>query len=38
VMRAAEYPLQGDDLLQLTAEHVALLSRLGQPHREVAHV
>ena len=38
VMRAAEYPLQGDDLLQLTTEHVALLSRLGQPHREVAHV
>ncbi|MFI8740937.1 TIM barrel protein [Stutzerimonas zhaodongensis] len=38
VMRAAEYPLQGDDLLQLTSEHVALLSRLGQPHREAAHV
>ncbi|KRW71379.1 AP endonuclease [Pseudomonas sp. TTU2014-105ASC] len=38
VMRAAEYPLQGDDLLQLTAEHVAVLSGLGQPHREVAHV
>ena len=38
VMRAAEYPLQGDDLLQLTSEHVALLSRLGQPHQEPAHV
>ncbi|WHS57901.1 AP endonuclease [Pseudomonas sp. G2-4] len=38
VMRAAEYPLQGDDLLQLTAEHVATLARLGQPRREPAHV
>ncbi len=38
VMRAAEYPLQGDDLLQLTTDHVAVLSRLGQPHREAAHV
>lgn len=37
VMRAAEYPLQGDDLLQLTAEHVALLSRLRQSRREIAH-
>ncbi|QXI55725.1 sugar phosphate isomerase/epimerase family protein [Pseudomonas alvandae] len=37
VMRAAEYPLQGDDLLQLTAEHVAILSRLGQSRREAAH-
>ena len=38
VMRAAEYPLQSNDLLQLTAEHVALLYRLGQPQRKVAHV
>ena len=38
VMRAAEYPLQGDDLLQLTAEHVATLARLGQSRREPAHV
>jgi hypothetical protein len=37
VMRAAEYPLQGDDLAQLTAEHVAILSRLGQSRRETAH-
>jgi len=37
VMRAAEYPLQGDDLAQLTAEHVATLSRLGQSRRESAH-
>lgn len=38
VMRAAEYPLQGDDLQQLTTEHVAILASLGQTHREVAHV
>lgn len=38
VMRAAEYPLQGDDLVQLTTEHVAVLSCLGQPQRENAHV
>ncbi|WP_053145283.1 sugar phosphate isomerase/epimerase [Pseudomonas sp. P97.38] len=37
VMRAAEYPLQGDDLLQLTTEHVAALAGLGQPRREPAH-
>ncbi|CAH0147731.1 sugar phosphate isomerase/epimerase family protein [Pseudomonas brassicacearum] len=37
VMRAAEYPLQGDDLLQLTTGHVATLSRLGQSYREPAH-
>ncbi|SCZ32338.1 MULTISPECIES: sugar phosphate isomerase/epimerase [unclassified Pseudomonas] len=37
VMRAAEYPLQGEDLLQLTAEHVATLARLGQLRREPAH-
>jgi sugar phosphate isomerase/epimerase len=38
VMRAAEYPLQGEDLLQLTTEHVATLARLGQPRLERAHV
>lgn len=38
VMRAAEYPLQGDDLVQLTAKHVAVLSCLGQPQLESAHV
>ena len=37
VMRAAEYPLQGDDLLQLTAGHVATLAHLGQSRREPAH-
>ncbi|WP_438298727.1 sugar phosphate isomerase/epimerase family protein [Pseudomonas sp. NMS19W] len=38
VMRAAEYPLQGDDLVQLTTEHVAALARLGQSCLEPAHV
>ena len=38
VMRAAEYPLQGDDLLQLTTEHVATLARLGHTRLESAHV
>jgi sugar phosphate isomerase/epimerase len=38
VMRAAEYPLQGDDLLRLTTEHVATLARLGQTRLESAHV
>jgi sugar phosphate isomerase/epimerase len=38
VMRAAEYPLQGEDLVQLTAEHVAALAHLGQSQRESAHV
>ncbi|MGH8385782.1 MAG: sugar phosphate isomerase/epimerase family protein [Pseudomonas sp.] len=38
VMRAAEYPLQGDDLVQLTTEHVTALARLGQSQRESAHV
>ena len=36
--RAAEYPLQADDLQQLTFEHVALLAQLGQAEREHAHV
>lgn len=38
IMRAAEYPLQGDDLVQLTTEHVATLARLGQSRLESAHV
>jgi sugar phosphate isomerase/epimerase len=38
VMRAAEYPLQGDDLVQLTTEHVAALAHLGQARLENAHV
>ncbi|NUU37281.1 sugar phosphate isomerase/epimerase [Pseudomonas sp. C2B4] len=38
VMRAAEYPLQGDDLVQLTTEHVGVLARLGQSRLESAHV
>lgn len=38
VMRAAEYPLQGDDLVQLTTEHVATLARLGHTRLECAHV
>ncbi|MFJ2364720.1 sugar phosphate isomerase/epimerase family protein [Pseudomonas sp. NPDC087697] len=38
VMRAVEYPLQGEDLVQLTAEHVATLARLGQARLESAHV
>ncbi|MFJ3373314.1 sugar phosphate isomerase/epimerase family protein [Pseudomonas sp. NPDC086112] len=38
VMRAAEYPLQGDDLVQLTTEHVAALARLGQHRQEPVHV
>lgn len=38
VMRAAEYPLQGDDLIQLTTEHVATLAHLGHARLESAHV
>lgn len=37
VMRAVEYPLQGDDLVQLTREHVAVLAHLGQTRPESAH-
>ena len=36
--RAVEYPLQGDDLLQVSAEQVGLLARLGQLRLEPAHV
>ncbi|WP_445178275.1 sugar phosphate isomerase/epimerase family protein [Pseudomonas sp. McL0111] len=38
VMRAAEYPLQGEDLVALTTEHVAVLARLGQSRLETVHV
>ena len=38
VMRAVEYPLQGDDLVQLTRAHVIALSSLGQTRLEHAHV
>jgi sugar phosphate isomerase/epimerase len=38
IPRAAEYPLQADDLLQLTTEHVAILAQLGQSQLESAHV
>ena len=38
VMRAVEYPLQGDDLVQLTRAHVTALSSLGQTRLEHAHV
>ena len=38
VMRAAEYPLQGEDLVQRTTEHVAALAHLGQSQRESSHV
>jgi len=38
VMRAAEYPLQGNDLVQLTTEHVAALARIGQTRLEPAYV
>ena len=37
VMRAAEYPLQGDDLLLLTRAHVSDLARLGHTRLENAH-
>ncbi|CAI8789993.1 AP_endonuc_2 domain-containing protein [Pseudomonas sp. IT-P12] len=37
VMRAAEYPLQGEDLLQLTRAHVSDLARLGHTRLENAH-
>lgn len=38
VMRAVEYPLQGDDLVLLTTEHVAALAKLGQARLESAYV
>ncbi|WP_025130034.1 sugar phosphate isomerase/epimerase [Pseudomonas sp. PH1b] len=36
ITRAVEYPLQGDDLVQISAEHVSLLARLGQSRLENA--
>ncbi|WP_409286106.1 sugar phosphate isomerase/epimerase family protein [Pseudomonas protegens] len=36
--RAVEYPLQGADLLQVSAEQVSLLAGLGQSRLEPAHV
>ena len=38
ITRAVEFPLQGDDLIEVTAQQVATLARLGQPHVENAHV
>jgi sugar phosphate isomerase/epimerase len=35
--RAIEYPLQGDDLLQVTRDQVALLARLGQSQSAQTH-
>lgn len=36
--RAIEYPLQGEDLLQTTRQHVHPLARLGQAQEAFAHV
>ena len=38
ITRAVEYPLQGEDLTDVTAQHVAALALLGQPRAENAHV
>lgn len=38
IPRAVEFPLQGEDLLAITAQHVATLAHLGQPRVENAHV
>ncbi|BDB20062.1 hypothetical protein cym2001_34270 [Pseudomonas sp. CYM-20-01] len=38
ITRAVEFPLQGDDLVEVTARHVATLAVLGQPRVENAHV
>ncbi|MEB0039245.1 MULTISPECIES: TIM barrel protein [unclassified Pseudomonas] len=38
VIRAIEYPLQGDDLLTLTRQHLHPLARLGQPKEAFDHV
>jgi sugar phosphate isomerase/epimerase len=38
ITRAVEFPLQGDDLVQVTAQQVAALAVLGQPRVEKAHV
>ncbi|KRP54721.1 TIM barrel protein [Pseudomonas poae] len=38
ITRAVEFPLQGDDLVEVTARQVAALACLGQPRAESAHV
>ena len=38
ITRAVEFPLQGDDLVEITALQVAALTLLGQPRAENAHV
>jgi hypothetical protein len=38
ITRAVEYPLQGDDLVEVTTRHIAALAILGQPRVENAHV
>ncbi len=38
ITRAVEFPLQGDDLIGITAQQVAALALLGQPRAENAHV
>ncbi|NWD83937.1 AP endonuclease [Pseudomonas reactans] len=38
ISRAVEFPLQGDDLVAVTAQQVATLTQLGQPRAEHAHV
>jgi sugar phosphate isomerase/epimerase len=38
ITRAVEFPLQGDDLVDVTAQQVAALALLGQPRAENAHV
>ncbi|WP_455883651.1 sugar phosphate isomerase/epimerase family protein [Pseudomonas putida] len=38
ITRAVEFPLQGADLIAVTAQQVAALALLGQPRAENAHV
>ncbi|OIN45679.1 AP endonuclease [Pseudomonas azotoformans] len=38
ITRAVEFPLQGDDLIEITTRHIAALAILGQPRVENAHV
>ncbi|AZF63587.1 sugar phosphate isomerase/epimerase [Pseudomonas sp. LBUM920] len=38
ITRAVEFPLQGDDLTEVTTQQVAALAILGQPRAENAHV
>jgi sugar phosphate isomerase/epimerase len=37
IVRAVEFPLQGDDLLAVTRHHVDTLARLGQAQEEQGH-